>query len=72
MPETTILPWRFSALNLTQAALLGSLCRDVLDVGLGGQLWGSRPPASPDRASHAHVGPLFDSDLEPGTALLAL
>lgn len=69
LPETTILPWRFSALNLTRVTLLGSLRREVLDVGLGGQLWHPRPPA---RAFHAHVGPLFDSDLEPGTAVLAL
>lgn len=40
--------------------------------GTGRTALGPQAPTSPARASHAHAGSLFDSDLEPGTALLAL
>lgn len=40
--------------------------------GAGRTALGPQAPTSPARASHAPAGPLFDSDLGPGTALLAL
>lgn len=36
-------PWMVLSLNLTEAALLGSLRSEAQDTGLGGQLWDPAP-----------------------------
>lgn len=69
-------PWMVLSLNLTEAALLGSLRSEAQDTGLGGQLWDPAPPPSPAmvpaQASHVHGCHLFDPGHELGTGKLAL